>query len=75
MFKGKLEHIDIGIKRHDSNDKKILRFFKKLGIGRIEDYIDGEFIHPEDLLSSNEEQSDEESDSEYEYHIGSESEE
>jgi hypothetical protein len=71
MFTGKLEHIDLGLKKHDSNSKKLLRCFRKLGIGRIED--DGEFIHPEDIASSNEEE-DSTSGSDYEYHIDSDEE-
>ncbi len=41
-FDGKLEPIDIGIKDKDSNDRRLVRFFKKLGIGRIQDFIDNE---------------------------------
>lgn len=74
-FDGKLKMIDLGLSKKDSNDKKILKVFNKLGIGRIDKYIDGEDIDPEDMVSSDDENknSGDES-SEYEYSIDSESE-
>ena len=77
-FDGKLEMIDIGLKKKDKNDKKIVRFFEKLGIGRVDDYVDGEDIDPEDLASdhSNDASDNSNSDTDYNYEISeSESEE
>lgn len=71
-FDGKLKEIDLGFKKKDSNDKKIVRAFKKLGIGRIDDFIDQEDIDPEDLEEKDSEDSDEEdSDDDYHYEISS----
>lgn len=65
-FDGKLEKIEIGLKKGQSDSKKIRKVFKLLGYGQIEDFIDGEDIDPEDLESGSESSSsedDEESES------------
>lgn len=49
MFEGKLQMIDLNFNKNDSNDKKIVKTFKRLGIGRIDRYIDQEYIDPERL--------------------------
>jgi hypothetical protein len=74
-FDGKLKEIDLGFKKKDSNDKKIVRAFKKLGIGRIDDFIDQEDIDPEDLEEKeSDDESNDESDDDYHYEISSEDE-
>ena len=68
-FDGKLKKIDLGLSKRDSNDKKILKTFKLLGVGKIDDFIDDEDIDPEDRLDNPEEGQD--SGTEYEYNISS----
>jgi hypothetical protein len=68
-FDGKLKTIDLGFKKKESNEKKIVKCFKTLGIGRIEEYIDEEDIDPEDLASECEEEEDSEEDNDYHYEI------
>lgn len=68
-FDGKLKKIDLGISRRDNNDKKILKCFKVLGVGKIDDFIDEEDIDPEDRVENTEEGED--SGTEYEYNITS----
>lgn len=67
-FDGKLKTIDLGFKKKESNEKKIVRSFKKLGIGRIEEYIDGEDIDPEDLASEGEEEEEDSDSEDHDYH-------
>jgi hypothetical protein len=54
-FDGKLKHIDLGLKQHYTNEKKIKKTFSVLGYGKIEDYIDQEDIDPEDLNNASSE--------------------
>jgi hypothetical protein len=51
-FDGELKTVNLGLKRKDSNEKRITRVHNKLGLGKIEDYIDEEDIDEEDLLST-----------------------
>lgn len=67
-FDGKLEKIDLGFKKGDKNDKKILRCFKKIGIGAIDQFIEGEDIDEEDLTDASSEASSDDS-TDYEYGI------
>tara|TARA_Y200000002_G_C22661429_1_gene655896 strand:+ start:1185 stop:1751 length:567 start_codon:yes stop_codon:yes gene_type:complete len=53
MFTGKLEMINLSLKKRDDNEDMLLKCYDVLGMGQIEDYIDGEFIHPEDLVDNN----------------------
>jgi len=53
-FDGKLQTIDFGFKKKDSNRKRIVKCFKVLGLGLIENFIDKEDIDPEDLAGSSE---------------------
>jgi len=64
MFTGKLEFINLELKKRDDNEDMLTKCYEILGMGQIEDYIDGEFIHPEDLVENDEEskENDEESD-------------
>ena len=78
-FDGVLKNIDLGCRSKYSNDKNIVKAFDILGIGRIEEFIDGEDvieISEEDAAdgssSSDYESSDE--DTEYEYSISDSSE-
>jgi hypothetical protein len=48
-FDGVLKKIDLKLKDKQSNDRKLKNVFKVLGYGRIDEYIDGEDIDPEDL--------------------------
>jgi hypothetical protein len=72
-FDGKLKKIDLGLSKRDSNDKKILKCFKTLGVGKIDDFIDSEDIDPEDRVENPEDVQD--SGTEYEYNISSDEEE
>jgi hypothetical protein len=66
-FDGKLEKVDLKLSKRDSNDKKLVKIFKRLGIGRIDNYIDDEDIDPENIASDSEVSgSDEETDYNYE---------
>ena len=64
MFTGKLQFINLELKKRDDNEDMLMKCYEILGMGQIEDYVDGEFIHPEDLEENNtsEENDDEESD-------------
>lgn len=48
-FDGTLKMIDFGLKPKYKTEKRMEKFFEKLGHGGIEDYIDKEDIDPEDL--------------------------
>jgi hypothetical protein len=73
-FDGKLKKIDLGLSKRDSNDKKILKCFKALGVGKIDDFIDEEDIDAEDRVEPGHEEV-ENSGTEYEYNISSDEEE
>lgn len=72
-FDGTLEDIDFGFKKADNNDKRIVRVFKKIGIGMIADYIDDEDIDEEDLSSCSDDSSSDGTD--YEYGVSTSSDE
>jgi hypothetical protein len=66
-FDGTLRKINLKISKSKDNDKLILNLNNKLAMGQIDDYIDGEFIHPEDILSGSEDEDDsEDEDSDFE---------
>lgn len=54
MFTGKLNFINLELKKRDENEDMLMKCYELLGMGQIEDYIDGEFIHPEDLVDNDE---------------------
>ena len=54
-FDGKLKTITVPLKKRDDNDRMIERFFKVLGYGKIDQFIDGEDIDPEDLVDEGDE--------------------
>ena len=54
-FDGKLQMINIGLKKKDNNVKKIEKINDKIGMGTIDDYIDSEDIDEEDLVTSSDE--------------------
>jgi len=58
-FDGTLQKIDLGIKDHYSNEKRMSKVFDILGYGHIEDFIDQEDIDPEDIISHSESESHE----------------
>jgi hypothetical protein len=64
-FDGTLKKIDLGLKEHYDNEKKMTKVFDALGYGKIEEYIDEEDIDPEDL-NANSQESESESGSESE---------
>jgi hypothetical protein len=59
-FDGKLKTINLGLKKKDSNEKRIERINTKLALGQIVDYVSDEDIDSEDLQSSSEETSESE---------------
>lgn len=73
-FDGLLEKIELGLRKKDRNEKKMVKVFDILGYGQIEDFIDKEDIDEEDLTSSNETSSESESEEETESDTVSESE-
>ncbi len=70
-FDGKLKVVDLGFRSKDSNDKRIVRVFKKLGIGMIADYADEEDLPTDDEYEteSSGDETGESSGTEYEYDI------
>jgi hypothetical protein len=70
-FDGKLDMIDLGFKRNDKNEKKILKAFKKIGVGMIADYVDDEDVTLDEDDNSSDEDYDDDSEvsTEYEYDI------
>jgi hypothetical protein len=68
-FDGKLQMIDFEFRSKDSNDKKIVKCFDKLGVGLIENFIDGEDVDPEDLESGSEGDSSGSESEQYNYSI------
>jgi len=69
-FDGKLEEIDLGFRKKDSDERKMEKAFDLLGYGQIEDYINDEDLDPEDLTDAS---SDSESESSSESDRASES--
>ncbi len=72
-FDGKMQMIDLGLKETYSNDKNIVRVFKKLGIGHIDDYVEDEDVFVHDMGSDEEDDDGESSGTEYEYDISDDS--
>ncbi len=73
-FDGKLKMVDFGFRSKDSNDKRIVRVFKKLGIGMISDFVEEEDLPTDEEYESG--SSGDESGSsgtEYEYDISDDS--
>lgn len=69
-FDGTLERITFGFKPKDSNDKKLVRCFKTIGIGRIDEFIDDE-DYPSDVeMDTGSDGSDESGSSGTEYEYG-----
>jgi len=54
-FDGELKTVNLGLKRKDSNEKRIMKTHEKLGFGNIDEYIDQEDIDPEDLADESSE--------------------
>ena len=54
-FDGDLKTVNLGLKRKDSNEKRIMKTHEKLGFGNIDEYIDQEDIDPEDLADESSE--------------------
>ena len=51
-FDGKLDLINLDLRKRDDNEDKLEKANDKLGFGRIEDYINDEYIDPDDLSES-----------------------
>ena len=66
MFTGKLQFVNLELKKRDDNEDMLMKCYEILGMGQIEDYVDGEFVHPEDLVDNDDQnkESNEESDNE-----------
>ena len=58
MFSGKLNLINLELKKRDENEDMLMKCYEILGMGQIEDYIEGEFIHPEDLVDNDDDESE-----------------
>jgi hypothetical protein len=58
-FDGTLKKIDLKLKDSYKNEKKMAKVFDVLGYGRIDEFIDGEDIDPEDLANGSGESSSE----------------
>lgn len=71
-FDGKLDMIDMGLKHHYKNEKKMIKVFDILGYGQIEEYIEGEDIDPEDLCTDETEHEHESSDEKKDSNSGEE---
>ena len=54
-FDGELKTVNLGLKRKDSNEKRIMKTHEKLGFGNIDEYIDQEDSDPEDLADESSE--------------------
>ena len=50
-FDGVMKTINLGLKRKDSNEKRIRRAHKALGFGNIDEYIEDEDIDTEDQVT------------------------
>ena len=72
-FDGKLSMIDFGFRSKDSNDKRIVRVFKKLGIGMISDHVEEEDLPTDEEYESGSGDEGESSGTEYEYDISEDS--
>ena len=68
-FDGKLQLINLELRSKDSNNKKIIKCFDKLGVGLIEKFVDGEDVDPEDFESASESDRSSSSDTDYNYNI------
>jgi hypothetical protein len=55
-FDGKLDLINLDLRRKDDNEDKLEKVNDKLGYGQIEDYIKDEYIDPADLSSSSDDE-------------------
>jgi hypothetical protein len=66
-FDGKMKKINLGLKKKYNNDKKIIKCFEILGVGRIDEYVTDEDVDKEDLVE------DTSSSTDYEFDIESES--
>lgn len=65
-FDGILQKIDLHIKDHYKNEKKMSKVFDVLGYGKIENFIDQEDVDPEDIVSGSDSETETESESESE---------
>lgn len=44
MFDGVLKRVDFGFKRKDSDEKKMTRMYKLIGDGKIDQFVNGEYV-------------------------------
>lgn len=71
-FDGVLKTVDLGLKAHYRNEKKMGKVFDVLGYGQIEDYIDNEEIDPNKVADEEESSDDDTSSSDEEEDTSSE---
>ena len=56
-FDGKMQFIDLKLKKKDSNERRIEKINDIIGMGDIENFVEGEDVPPEHLEDSDEEDS------------------
>lgn len=61
-FDGKMSMISLGLKKRDDNDDMLEKLFDKLGLGQVEEYIEGEDIDSDDLVTNSDDSDDDSSD-------------
>lgn len=61
-FDGKMKMINLGLKKRDSNEKRLKKAHKAMAMGKIEEYVDDEDIDEADLVSDSDESEHEEED-------------
>jgi hypothetical protein len=66
-FDGKMKKIDLGLKSKYNTEKKIVKCFEKIGIGKIDEYVSDEDIDESKLVEMDD------SSTEYEYDMSSSS--
>jgi hypothetical protein len=69
-YDGVMKKVHFNFDRRDGNEKKIVKAFKRLGIGAIDKYLEDEDVDVEDLQSESE--SDTSDDTDYEYEVDTE---
>ncbi len=67
-FDGKMKKINLGLKESHSNDRKIVKVFKMIGIGHIDEFVEDEDIFVHEMDSEDEDDGDS-SGTEYEYDV------
>lgn len=58
-FDGTLKKIDFGFKNKNTDEQKLNKIFNKIGLGKIENYIDKEDLDPDDIIEREDDEDDE----------------